>query len=104
MSMHWEASDEWWDNHNDDQLYRIVLSAPGLTEARWAEMAADSLVEDGCILFGGAYLKRVGAQEVEAVSGGQDAFDSLEYAINDVLLGACPKARVLREEKLSDPA
>lgn len=105
MTFHWEPSDAWWYRHNQDRLYRIRLEVPQLTDAIWARLTTENATEDGCVLLGGVSLERVEKQVVDAVSGGEDAFDSLDYAINDVLLGALPKPPIVKlvaEEELQE--
>ena len=45
--------------------------------------------------IGGAALIRVNDCEAEAISGGEDALDSLEWAVNDVLGEALKGTEVL---------
>lgn len=76
----WTPPTTWLRHHKPKRRYRVTLHVPG----------ADFTYRD----LGGVYLERVAPDTVIAVSGGEDAFESLSYAINDVLAGA----QVLREE------
>ncbi len=51
----------------------------------------------GKVLWGGASLDRIGDKELEACSGGEDALDSLEDCINELLVEVIKDAGVATE-------
>ena len=59
--------------------------------------AGSSGANYGKVLWGGASLTRVGDKEIEACSGGEDALDSLEDCINDLLAEVIKDAGVATE-------
>ena len=69
---------------------------PNALDSAWAciveEHGSD---DDGVVPIGGAALIRVNDCEAEAISGGEDALDSLEWAVNDVLGEALKGAEAL---------
>lgn len=104
----WTPGEDWWTRHTThDLVYRVTFrfSSEGLVDEIWAAAASRRRVEDGAILDGGAYLERVGPRDIEAGSGGEDALDSLEFCINDLLFAVtktiAPKERprIVREER-----
>lgn len=65
-------------------------------DSAWARIADEhGINQDGVVPIGGAALIRVNNWEAEAISGGEDALDSLEWAVNDVLGEALKGAEVL---------
>lgn len=79
---------------------RVVT--PGALDSAWARIVDEhGADEEGVVPIGGAALIRVNNQEVEAISGGEDALDSLEWAVNEVLGEALEGAEtiVVAEER-----
>ncbi|MGX6451217.1 helix-turn-helix transcriptional regulator [Brevibacterium paucivorans] len=69
---------------------------PRALGSAWARIVEEhGADEDGVVPIGGAALIRVNDREAEAISGGEDALDSLEWAVNDVLGEALKGADVL---------
>ncbi|MBM7815688.1 hypothetical protein JOE56_000382 [Brevibacterium paucivorans] len=95
----WTLSNDWFDRHTTQDLtYRVRVRAltPGALDAAWARIVEEhGADEDGVVPIGGAALIRVNDREAEAISGGEDALDSLEWAVNDVLGEALKGAEVL---------
>lgn len=85
----WTPSRDWLDRHRTaDLVYRVRVrvSSPAVLDAVWARLAGRGRFdEEGAFLDGGAVLVRVGDSEVDAVSGGEDALDSLEWCVNRTL-------------------
>lgn len=89
MRRRWEASEDWWRRHTSaDLVYRLRLrlGSPQLVDRVWAKAAQGRQVDAGAILYGGAYVERVGPRDLEVGSGGEDALDSLAYGINDLVI------------------
>ena len=86
----WKVSDRWWRKHtSSDLVYTVVLKVmpAQVSEPVWEAISADRDVNpDGSLDFGGVSVKRDG-NLFEVCSGGEDGLDSLEYGINDVVLG-----------------
>ena len=71
---------------------------PGALDAAWARIVDEHGADEaGVVPIGGAALIRVNDREAEAISGGEDALDSLEWAVNEVLEGA--EVLVVAEER-----
>ena len=69
---------------------------PNVLDSAWARIVEEhGSDDDGVVPIGGAALIRVNDHEVDAISGGEDALDSLEWAVNDVLGEALKSAEVL---------
>lgn len=85
----WALSDDWFDRHTSQDLayrVRVRVATPGALDSAWARIVDEhGADEEGVVPIGGAALIRVNNQEVEAISGGEDALDSLEWAVNEVL-------------------
>lgn len=104
----WTPSEDWWTRHTaQDLVYHLTFrfSSPDIVDEIWAKARDLRRVKDGVILDGGAYLERVGPRDIEACSGGEDALDSLEFCINELLFAVtntvAPKERprIVREER-----
>lgn len=95
----WTLSDDWFDRHTSQDLayrVRVRVMTPGALEAAWTRIVEEHGVdEDGVVPIGGAALIRVNERDVESISGGEDALDSLEWAVNEVLGEALEGAEVL---------
>ncbi|OFT96829.1 XRE family transcriptional regulator [Brevibacterium sp. HMSC22B09] len=95
----WKVSDDWFDRHTTQDLaYRVRVRAvtPNAMDSAWARIVKEhGSDDDGVVPIGGAALIRVNDHEAEAISGGEDALDSLEWAVNDVLGEALKGAEVL---------
>lgn len=112
----WKLSDDWLRNHTSpDLVYTVVrrLDSPDITQRVWQQF--EDRVVDGAevgggpeghptVLWGGAYLELVGDREIEAGSGGEDALDSLNYAINELLANAIASADVSTRIKVVSAA
>lgn len=85
----WQVSDQWWRQHtSSDLVYTVVIRVepPHVAKQLWAKLSADNGPDDdGALAFGGVSIAKSKAT-FEVCSGGEDALDSLEYGINDVLL------------------
>lgn len=103
----WKVPDDWFDRHTTQDLaYRVRVRAvtPGALDSAWARIVEEhGSDDDGVVPIGGAALIRVNDCEAEAISGGEDALDSLEWAVNDVLGEALKgaEALVVSEERSS---
>ncbi|STD10378.1 Uncharacterised protein [Dermatophilus congolensis] len=85
---------DWWRRHNSsDLLYELRLRFVSGAEcaAVWKVLEKEHTVgETGSVLIGGAAIQHLGvseggnAAEVLIISGGEDALDSLGYAIEDL--------------------
>ncbi|EFG47987.1 hypothetical protein HMPREF0183_0763 [Brevibacterium mcbrellneri ATCC 49030] len=65
-------------------------------DSAWARIADEhGTNEDGVVPIGGAALIRVNDWEAEAISEGEEALDSLEWAVNDALGEALKGAEAL---------
>lgn len=95
----WKVSDDWFDRHTTQDLayrVRVRVITPNALDAAWARIVEEhGSDDDGVVPIGGAALIRVNDHEVDAISGGEDALDSLEWAVNDVLGEALKGAEVL---------
>ena len=95
----WKVSDDWFDRHTTQDLaYRVGVRVcpPGALDPAWARIVEEhGSDDDGVVSIGGAALIRVSDCEADAISGGEDALDSLEWAVNDVLGEALKGAEVL---------
>lgn len=107
----WIPSEDWWTRHTSQGLvYRITFrfSTSDLVDKIWAAAVAQRRIDNEVILDGGAYLKRVGLRDIEVGSGGEDALDSLEFCVNDLLFAVAqaiaPQEEpiVVREERQLD--
>lgn len=94
----WSPSEKWRRRHNQNRVYRIRLRAD-IDEAAWADLEKEHGV--GTLALGGVSLARVSHDLFDAISGGEDAFDSLDYAINEVLADISQGMEVVEEERLS---
>lgn len=104
----WTPGEDWWTRHTSQDLVYYVtfrFSSADLVDTVWAAASKERHLEDGVILDGGAYLERVGPRDIEACSGGEDALDSLEYCINELLfavtksIAPTERPRIVREER-----
>lgn len=86
----WQIPLFWWENHTtSDLLYKVCLRVDSAAlNAAWKLLSTRYTVHDGELWIGGAGLRRIAPEHVEASSGGEDALDSLEWVINDDLFGA----------------
>lgn len=85
---------DWKQRHDSaDLVYRLRLRFDtGMTRKTvWEQLEKDGTVgETGSILIGGAAIQRVDAADehhktdVIVISGGEDALDSLDYALEDL--------------------
>ncbi|OFT25142.1 XRE family transcriptional regulator [Brevibacterium sp. HMSC08F02] len=95
----WKVSDDWFDRHTTQDLayrVRVRVITPNVLDSAWARIVEEhGSDDDGVVPIGGAALIRVNDHEVDAISGGEDALDSLEWAVNDVLGEALKGAEVL---------
>ena len=95
----WKVSDDWFDRHTTQDLayrVRVRVISPNVLDSAWARIVEEhGSDDDGVVPIGGAALIRVNDHEVDAISGGEDALDSLEWAVNDVLGEALKGAEVL---------
>lgn len=90
----WQIPLSWWENHTSSNLryyVRLRVNDSVVLNAAWRELSQRYATHDGDIWIGGAYLRRVDPETVDAVSGGEDALDSLEWAVNDDLIKALHK-------------
>ena len=101
----WKVSDDWFDRHTTQDLayrVRVRVISPNALDSAWARIVEEhGSDDDGVVPIGGAALIRVNDCEAEAISGGEDALDSLEWAVNDVL-GEAPEGTevlVVSEER-----
>lgn len=88
----WNVPQTWWKNHTSSDLrYEVCfeLATTSVLDAIWDALTTRFDVHtegtNEYIVMGGAYLQRVDARKIQAVSAGEDALDSLEWAINDCL-------------------
>lgn len=98
----WQPSEQWHRKHSQSRVYRVDIEAPQLNDATWTKLTSEHELLDGKIALGGVSIERIEPHVVSCVSGGEDAFDSLDYAINEVLLEALPSlegVRVVLEER-----
>lgn len=95
----WKVSDDWFDRHTTQDLayrVRVRVISPNVLDSAWARVVEEhGSDDDGVVPIGGAALIRVNDCEAEAISGGEDALDSLEWAVNDVLGEALKGTEVL---------
>lgn len=97
--MNWKISEKWLQQHtSQDLVYHVVFESPAFTPEWWEGLCSNHEVDGGVILIGGANLKffpELG--RVSSCSGGEDALDSLDDAINDVLFTSIPSDVEVRE-------
>ena len=95
----WKVSNDWFDRHTTQDLayrVRVRVISPNVLDSAWARIVEEhGSDDDGVVPIGGAALIRVNDCEAEAISGGEDALDSLEWAVNDVLGEALKGTEVL---------
>lgn len=95
----WKLTDDWFDRHTSQDLayrVRIRVLTPGALDDAWVRIVDEhGIDDDGVVPIGGAALIRVNDREAEAISGGEDGLDSLEWAVNEVLGEALAGAEVL---------
>ncbi|WP_040282595.1 hypothetical protein [Tessaracoccus massiliensis] len=95
----WTLSNDWFDRHTTQDLtyrVRVRVMTPGALDAAWARIVDEHGADEaGVVPIGGAALIRVNDREAEAISGGEDALDSLEWAVNEVLGEVLEGAEVL---------
>lgn len=101
MSKIWSPSEKWRRRHKQSRVYRVRLQAH-IDDAKWADLDNEYADEQGVLGLGGVTLTRLAPDQVDAISGGEDAFDSLDYAINEVLANAASKVEVVDEEELKN--
>lgn len=78
-------------------LPALRVITPNALNSAWARIVEEHGADDeGVVPIGGAALIRVNDCEAEAISGGEDALDSLEWAVNDVLGEPDPSTKPLR--------
>lgn len=99
----WTIPEKWWTGHTTpDLLYRVRFrfgAADGFAAADrvWWELVAERpATPDGHVLVGGAALSRSSTTDIEVISAGEDALDSLDFAVNHTLATAVAKAGVPR--------
>ncbi|WP_295644982.1 hypothetical protein [uncultured Corynebacterium sp.] len=106
MKTLWKPSEDWLHNHTtSDLVYTVHLQLEsGEAVDRVWEQLVDCIRKDSpenagssTVFWGGAHLDRVGDREIEAGSGGEDALDSLDDCINDLLGQAMADAGVAME-------
>ncbi len=93
--MKWLPSADWRERHvlpDISYRVRVAFSSVTATDDVWRYLRATHPVEGGSVLYGGAFLHRVGPTDIDIVSAGEDALDSLEYSVNGVLGGALATA------------
>ncbi|WP_394277203.1 hypothetical protein [Luteococcus sp.] len=99
----WQPGVQWLDEHTSSDLVYTVVVAFDSRESRDAvlrEAARGRLSDGDAVLHGGAALEPRGEREVLATSGGEDALDSLEGALNDTLGGAIERLGITAVELL----
>ncbi|MDU0479632.1 hypothetical protein QVA66_10310 [Staphylococcus chromogenes] len=99
---HWEPNPTWRRTHGKYRTYSVDLEAPALNEATWSGLLANHSEFQGGIDLGGVTLQRISPQVVRCASSGEDAFDSMAYAINEVFLPALTSTsgvRVVSEQR-----
>ena len=87
----WTVGDALWAGHDSSDLVYLVelaFSSPQARDRVWADLREHHPTDGDDVLHGGACLTRVDEADVHVVSGGQDALDSLDAAVNDVLADA----------------
>lgn len=93
----WTPRHEWTAAHaTGDVVYRVVLASPRWSARLWSALRAAHRTEGDVVSLGGAYVGASESGEIEVVSAGEDALDALDYAINDVLVGALEPGHDLR--------
>ncbi|WP_175955750.1 XRE family transcriptional regulator [Schaalia sp. Marseille-Q2122] len=88
---HWQIPLFWWENHTTSDLVyevRFHVADSAALNAAWRLLSERYTAHDGELWIGGAALRRVDPEHVDASSGGEDALDSLEWVINDDFFGA----------------
>ncbi|WP_051866647.1 hypothetical protein [Corynebacterium atypicum] len=93
----WQASAELWAHHNSqDLVYRLDLAFSSAAERDrvWRVLGQSRPVSEGAVLCGGAALTCLGARGMQVISGGEDALDSLDDAVNDALATALDTAGI----------
>lgn len=87
----WKPSDDWHTRHDTSDLCYAVtflVEPASAVDAVWADACTRGrLDDDGELLLGGAGIVR-GGQHLVVASGGEDALDSLEAAVDEVLAPA----------------
>ena len=88
----WKPSTDWRKRHTSQDLCYavtfVVDPADALDRIWTAAQEHAFLDEDGKLLLGGAGIARAGDRHLVVTSGGEDALDSLESAVDDVLAPA----------------
>lgn len=82
----WNPSEDWHSRHKSQDLayeVRLRLCPSSITDQIWNRLRSTRQGDEDTILDGGAYLRRVGPDEIEIGSGGQDGLDSLESCVNN---------------------
>lgn len=78
-------------------LPALRVITPNAFDSAWARIVEEHGADDeGVVPIGGAALIRLNDCESEAMRGGEDALDSLEWAVNDVLGEPHPSTTPLR--------
>ena len=87
----WQIPLFWWENHTTSDLayeVRLHVEDSALLNAAWKLLSERYTAHDGELWIGGAGLRRIDPEHLDASSGGEDALDSLESVINDDFFGA----------------
>lgn len=97
----WKPSKDWLRRHTSSDLcyeVHLELQPASAAEQVWQVLAADHEGTEDAIHDGGAVIRRGGRGVLVAVSGGEDALDSLDFCVNDTigdaLSAVAPQARV----------
>lgn len=91
--MIWQPSGSLLRQHNSSALLytvRLAVSPESAVAEAWDALGREPGGDGLRILDGGASLIRLPDGVIEAVSGGEDALDSLQYTINETLAEALP--------------
>lgn len=96
--MQWQAREKWWTEHRsaDDEFGVLLGAGVESVDTAWSALAVRHRTDGEAFLVGGAVIER-SADGLLIRSAGEDALDSLEFVVGEVLGLLGPEARVLDE-------
>lgn len=71
---------------------RLKVTPDSVLERAWHRLSTALTNDEAVLLDGGAALVRLGANQVEVISGGEDVLDSLSWSINQTVREAVTAA------------
>lgn len=93
----WGSNRDWLQRHDSRELlYTVAVRFTSRSDRDevWNLLTAEHAMDTGAVLLGGAALSRQGTDRLTAISGGEDALDSLEDCLDATLADAVERCGV----------